>query len=183
MHLPEKTQQIILAHAGLVRAVVMAAKNHEQRPLLENILREAAENGWGALVSSIRRMLHGDRSNAVFSGLDDEDRVIADAILRGLQDPSTLPEPAAKPEPGMAAPGLASLIHAAATGDAAAMQVLGDMAEQMLRAGGDFARLSGILRRLVNGEVDADKLCRGMTPRGAQLVHALIDELARLRSH
>lgn len=183
MSLPEKSQQIVLAHAGLIRAVVMAARNREQLPLLENLLRDASGNGWGALVSSIRRMMQGDRSNAVFSGLDDEDRVIAEAILRGLQDPSTLPEPETRPEPEMAAPGLASLIHAAATGDTAALQVLGDMAEQMLRGGGDLARLSGILRQLVNGENDADKLCRGMTARGALLVRSLLDELARLRAH
>lgn len=183
MPLPEKSQQIILAHAGLIRAVVMASLNREQLPLLENILRDASENGWSALVSSIRRMLQGDRSNAVFSGLDDEDRVIAEAILRGLQDPSTLPESETRPEPEMAAPGLASLIHAAATGDTAALQVLGDMAEQMLRAGGDLARLSGILRQLVNGENDADKLCRGMSPRATQLVHSLLEELARFRTH
>ncbi len=183
MALPDKSQQIVLSHAGLIRAVVMAAQNREQLPMLENILHEASENGWGALVSSIRRMLKGDRSNAVYSGLDEEDRVIAEAILRGLQDPSTLPEPETRPEPGMAAPGLASLIHAAATGDPTALRILGDMAEQMLSGGGDLARLSGILRRLVNGERDVDILCRGMTPRGVQLVQSLLDELARLRTH
>lgn len=183
MSLPEKTQQIVLAHADLIRAVVMASHSREQSPLLEDILRDAAENGWDALVSSIRRMLQGDRSNTVFSGLDDEDRVIAEAILRGMQDPSTLPRPETRPEPEMAAPGLASLIHAAATGDTAALQVLGNMAEQMLRAGGDLARLSAILRQLVNGETDEDKLCRGMSARGSQLVHSLLQELARYRAH
>ncbi|MDH4187684.1 MAG: hypothetical protein OEV08_11850 [Nitrospira sp.] len=183
MHLPEKSQQIILVHADLIRAVVMAALNRDQLPALESLLHDAAENGWGALVASIRRMLQGERSNAVFSGLDEEDRVIAEAILRGLQNPSELPEPTSRPEAGMAAPGLASLIHAASTGDTAALKVLGDMAEQMLRAGGDMARLSGILRRLVNGESDVEKLCRGMTPRGLQLVRSLVEELGRLKSH
>jgi hypothetical protein len=57
------------------------------------------------------------------------------------------------------------------------------MATQMLRAGGDMARLSGILRRLMSGECDPDVLCRGMSPNGAQLVLSLIEELARLRAH
>ena len=44
-----------------------------------------------------------------------------------------------------------------------------------------MARLSGILRRLMNGEHDPDILCRGMSPRGTQLVLSLIEELARVR--
>lgn len=46
-----------------------------------------------------------------------------------------------------------------------------------------MARLSGMLRRLMDGERDTDVLCRGMSPRGAQLVLSLIEELARLRAH
>ena len=65
----------------------------------------------------------------------------------------------------------------------AALQLLADMATQMLRAGGDMARLSGILRRLIDHERDPDLLCRGMSPRGAQLVLSLMEELARLRAH
>jgi hypothetical protein len=181
--LPEKSQQIVLAHAGLIRAVVIACQNREQLAMLEPMLAAAQANGWQSLVLSIRRILAGARDMNVLAGLDEEDRVIVGAMLRGLQDPASLPDPQSRPDPGMATPGLAGLIHAAATGDAVALQLLGDMAAQMLRAGGDMARLSGILRRLVNGEHDPDVLCRGMSPRGAQLVLSLLDELARLRAH
>ena len=181
--LPEKNQQIVLAHAGLIHAVVIACQNRERRAELEPLLKAASANGWDSLVAAICRILSGARDIPVLSGLDEEDRVIAEAILRGLQDPATLPDPQARPDPGMAVPGLAGMIHAAASGDVAALQLLGDMATQMLRAGGDMARLSGMLRRLMAGERDTDVLCRGMSPRGAQLVLSLIEELARLRAH
>lgn len=181
--LPEKAQQIVLAHAGLIHAVVIASQNRERLAELEPLLEAASANGWNTLVTAIRRILGGARDIQVLAGLDEEDRVIAEAILRGLQDPATLPDPQARPDPGMAVPGLAGMIHAAASGDIAALQLLADMATQMLRAGGDMARLSGMLRRLMDGERDPDVLCRGMSPRGAQLVLSLIEELARLRSH
>lgn len=181
--LPNKNQQIIQAHAGLIHAVVAACHNRERSVELEPLLDAAMANGWSALVAAIRRVLSGARDTQILTGLDEEDRVIAEAILRGLQNPATLPDPQARPDPSTAAPGLAGMIHAASSGDVNALQLLGDMATQMLHAGGDMARLSGILRRLVNGERDPDLLCRGMSPRGAQLVVSLIEELARLRAH
>lgn len=181
--LPDKAQQIIQAHAGLIHAVVTATQNRDRLPELEALLEAALAQGWSALVGVIRRILGGTRDLQVLVGLDEEDRVIAEAILRGLQDPATLPDPLARPDPGLAGPGLAALIHAAAAGDVIALQLLADMGTQMLRAGGDLARLSGILRRLVDNERDPDLLCRGMSPRGAQLVRSLLEELARLRAH
>jgi len=181
--LPEKAQQIVLAHAGLIHAVVIACQNRERLAELEPLLAAASANGWNTLVTAIRRILGGAHDILVLAGLDEEDRVIVEAILRGLQNPASLPDPQARPDPGMAVPGLAGMIHAAASGDVAALQLLGDMATQMLRAGGDMARLSGILRRLLDGERDPDVLCRGMSPRGAQLVLSLIAELAHLRAH
>ncbi|HRK78641.1 MAG TPA: hypothetical protein PLQ95_08905 [Thiobacillus sp.] len=55
------------------------------------------------------------------------------------------------------------------------------MAEQMMKAGGDMALLGGRMRRLVNGERDADPLAAGMGPLGRELLVSLLDELARLR--
>jgi hypothetical protein len=39
------------------------------------------------------------------------------------------------------------------------------------------------MRRLVDGERDADKLARGMGPLGKELVVSLLDKLAKLHSH
>lgn len=181
--LPNKTQQIVLAHAGLIRAVVIACQNQDRRRELEPLLEVAHQNGWVKLVTAIRRVLGGGRDLTVLGELDEEDRIILEAILRGLQDPESLPNPDSRPDPTLAAPGLATIIHAAANGDMAAMQLLGDMSTQMLNAGGDMARLSAILRRLVDNERDPDLLCRGMSPRGTQLVLSLLEELAHLRAH
>jgi len=84
---------------------------------------------------------------------------------------------------GAAAPGLAAMIAAAGHGDAKALAVLADMAEQMLRAGGDMARLGGIMRRLVNGERDADPLMKGMGPLGRQLLLDILSELGKAGLH
>lgn len=182
--LPNQTQQIVLAHAGLIRAVVIACQNRDRRTELEPLLETAHQNGWVGLVSAVRKVLNGTRDHTVLIiGLDEDDRIIVEAILRGLQDPTSLPDPQSRPDPTLAAPGLAAIIHAAASGDMNAMQVLGEMGTQMLKAGGDMARLSAILRRLVDNERDADLLCRGMSPRGTQLVLSLLEELAHLRTH
>lgn len=181
--LPNKDQQIVLAHAGLIRAVVIACQNRDRRTELEPLLEVAHQNGWVGLVTAIRRVLSGSRDNTILTGLDEEDRTIMEAILRGLQDPASLPDAQSRADPTLAAPGLAAIIHAAASGDMAAMRLLGDMSTQMLNAGGDMARLSAILRRLVDNERDPDLLCRGMSPRGTQLVLSLLEELAHLRAH
>lgn len=116
-------------------------------------------------------------------GLDDEDRVITEAILAGIDNPASLPPLKAQGDPTTAAPGLAAMILAAARGDVQALSVLANMAEQMMRVGGDMGRLGGIMRRLVDGERNADLLCRGMGPLGRSLVLDILDKLARLDTH
>jgi hypothetical protein len=181
--LPEAAEQILRAHAPFIRAVVQACRDPALRPQLMAMLQAAEDQGWQRLVGVIRAILGGRRDRSVLLGLDDEDRVIAEAILAGLEDPTNLPPLAPPGDPITAAPGLAAMIHAAARGDVRAFSALADMAEQMLRVGGDMARLGGIMRRLVDGERDADLLCRGMGPLGRSLVLDILSELARLRTH
>ncbi|MGB5201224.1 MAG: hypothetical protein WBR56_15135, partial [Sedimenticolaceae bacterium] len=115
--------------------------------------------------------------------LDEEDRVIAQAILQGLQDPRTLPDPIRKGDPTLAAPGLAQMIHAAATGDVQALTLLSQMAEQMSKVGGDMRRVAAVIRPLVNGERDPDRLCERLDTRGRQLVLQILEALGRLGRH
>ena len=89
--LPDKDQQILAAHAGLVHAVVRTCHNRDLMPQLEQLLKLSEENGWTQLVVSIRRILGGQRDTSVLLGLDEEDRAIAEAILRGLQIPKRCP--------------------------------------------------------------------------------------------
>ncbi len=181
--LPDAVEQVLSMHAPFIHAVVTALVDRSRLPELQETLTAAEAQGWAPLVRALRQIVDGRRDEQIKLGLDAEDRIIVDAVLRGLDNPATLPALDRRPEAGAAAPGLAVLIDAAARGDAQALVVLADMAEQMLRAGGDMARLGGIMRRLVNGERDADALTRGMGALGRQLVLGILDELARLERH
>lgn len=181
--MPDKHKQIIQAHTALIHRVVAACGSASLAADLEPILNTSEANGWGALVGAIRLILSGRRDAAVLAGLDEEDTVVAEAILRGIQDPKTLPDPQAKPDPSLAAPGLAAMIDAAARGNTQALEMLGAMAQQMSRAGGDMARLAALIRPLVNGEREAEKLLRGMGPQGRSLVLGILGELGKLGRH
>ncbi len=181
--LPDRDKQIIDAHTGLIHRVVMACHNRGSVPDLDDILKQAEQNGWLQLVAAIRSILTGKRDTSVLNGLDEEDSVIINAILRGLQNPDTLPDLGAGVDSAMAAPGIAAMINGARGGNLETLQLLGNMAQQMLQAGGDMARLAAILRPLVQGERDADKLSEGMGAEGRTLVEAIVTELAKLDSH
>ncbi len=181
--MPQKDQQILQSHAGLIHRVVIACQNRSLVPDLDGILDSAIANGWTDLVHAIREILKGRRDTAVLRPLDEEDQVIVAAILRGLQDPSTLPDLDAKPDPALAAPALAAMAHAVRRGDAQAMQALAAMAETMLHSGGDMARLSAIMHPLISGEREAEKLTKGMSTQGQTLVLAILEELAKLEAH
>ena len=68
-------------------------------------------------------------------------------------------------------------------GNPEALHMLANMAEQMVRAGGDMAKLGGMMRKLVGGERDADKLTTGMSVQGKELVYSILTELGKLTVH
>lgn len=180
---PELKEQILQSHAGLIHRVVLHCNNPGSIPDLEQVLRQAQENDWTTLVAAIRDIMGGRRDETVLLGLDDEDRVIVEAILRGLQDPSTLPDLEADFDSSMAAPGIASLIHASRRGNAHALQLVANMAKQMLAAGGDMGILAGRIRPLVEGERDADKLSQNMSGKGQELMVKILEELLKLEAN
>jgi len=182
-NLPARKQQIIAMHAAFICRVVELGLNPAAKPELESILQSAAENGWVDLVGAVRSILKGRRDSGILRGLDEEDATIAQAILLGLQDPTTLPDPNAKADSTLAAPGLAEMIRAAGSGNAEALQIVANLAEQMSRAGGAMARLASVIRPLINGERDPDKLCKGMDPKTEQLILAIIEELGKSALH
>ena len=47
-------------------------------------------------------------------------------------------------------------------------------------AGGDFGRLGGVMKKLVDGERDIGKLAAGMGSQGLSLLNSIIEELAKL---
>jgi len=179
----EKTQQILQTHAGLILAVVQTIHNPDLKPHLDQALQASAQNGWQALVNVINKIVDGSREQSLVNGLDDEDAIIVDSILRGLQDPSTLPESNTSGDASKAAPMLARMISEASRGDHNAVMMLGNMAEQMSSAGGDMANLSAVIKTMIDGNRNADELCTRMGPQGESLITQILSELAKLDVH
>jgi len=183
MESPDKKAQVLQTHASLIMAVVQTIHNQQLRPHLDQVLQQSAQNGWQELVNAINKILAGDRDQSLVNGLDEEDSIIVDSILRGLQDPSTLPQTEQSGDATQAAPMLARLIDEARRGDANALSLLGSMAEQMSQAGGDMANLSAVIKDLIDGERNIDKLCTRMGPQGESLITLIVDELAKRDTH
>jgi hypothetical protein len=61
--------------------------------------------------------------------------------------------------------------------------MLGGLAEQMSNAGGDLANLSAVVKNMIDGERNVDKLCSRMGPQGESLITAIIAELSKLDIH
>lgn len=182
--IPEKSQQIIQSHAVLIVMVVKVCQNPQLKPELEPMLQHAQQNNWTELVAAIRKILKGERSPSLLNGLDEEDTVIVDAILRGLQNPESLPSLDNKPRAEVAAPALAQLIHSAATGDPMALSMIATMAEQMTTTQGDMAKLGGAISKMVqNDERDPAVLCKNMSEKGEKLVLDILEELVKLSAH
>lgn len=183
MSFPDRPQQIIQAHAAFIRQAVEFISQPAEKAQLDTLLQSAIDSGWTALVDAIRLIAEGARELPALPGLDDEDRVIAEAILRGLQDPTSLPDPEQKADPTLAAPGLAHMISEAGRGNIEALTLVSQMAEQMSKVGGDMGRVAAVIRPMINGERDPNKLCARMDARGQQLVLQILDELGRRDLH
>jgi len=181
--LPDAVEQVLQMHAPFIHAVVNALHDRALLPELMQTLSAAEQQGWAALVRALRQIVEGKRDDSIKLGLDEEDRIVVDAVLRGLINPATLPALDKKPDASAAAPGLGAMIAGSARGDAQALAVLANMAEQMVRAGGDMARLGGIMRRLVNGERDFDVLSKGMGALGRTLLLDILSELGKSALH
>ncbi|MCG7922403.1 MAG: hypothetical protein N0C81_19120 [Candidatus Thiodiazotropha lotti] len=177
----DRRDQILTMHAQFINQVVTIGQQPDRQDDFEELLTLAEQSGWTDLTTCIRKIFQqGRRDLELLNPLDEEDRVIAESILQGLQDPSTLPDPNAKPDPALAAPGLASMIHAAGTGNPQALQIIAEMADQMNKAGGPMAHLAAVIRPMINGEREADKLCKGMDSRTEKMVLGILDELKQL---
>ena len=183
MDITDKTSQILQTHAGLIMSVVQCTQNPEIRSQLDIALKRSAQNGWESLVATVTKILNGSREESLLNNLDDEDKIVVTAILKGIQDPSTLPKPDEQANATMAAPMLAKLVSEASRGDHNAVIMLGGMADQMNAAGGDMASVGAVLKSLIDGERDNDKLCSRVGQQGESLITAILDELSKLDIH
>ncbi len=163
-------------HAEFICQVV---KSHSTGDLatFEQLLAQAEQSGWQQLTKAVRQMAQGQRDLALLGGMDEEDSVVAEAIMRGMQNPATLPDPTQKADPALAAQGLAGMIKEAGSGNAQALILISEMATQMQRAGGPMAALASVIRPLINGERDPDTLCNGLDERTKGLIINILAEL------
>lgn len=177
----DRREQILSVHAAFINQVVTLGPQADKQTEFTQLLKMAEENGWTDLVVAIRQIIHnGRRDVEILNSLDEEDQVIAEAILQGLQDPATLPDPNAKPDPAMAAPGLASMIHAAGSGNTQALQLIANMAEQMSKVGGPMAMLASVIRPMINGERKPEVLCKRLDSKSEAMVLGILEELKQL---
>lgn len=175
-----RSQQIIHSHAGVIVQVVQAVQNPSLKPQLEEILKISEKKGWGDIVIAIRKVMAGSRQASLMIGLDEEDKTIIKAILNGIQNPGSLPDPKQKTDASMAAPGLAQMVHEAGKGNPQALEIVSQMAEQMSGAGGDMKNLGGIIRQLIAGVREPKTLSKGMGVQGRQLVDTILEQLNKL---
>ncbi len=176
----EKRQQIRQMHAPFIHAMVKACQNEQERLAFEPQIKVLQEQGWDQLALVAQRLLNGERSETLLRGLDDEDVIIIGSVLEGIQNPNTLPDMHAQPKASEAAPGLASIIQAAGSGDAGALNALSVMAEQMSQTGGAMAEIAGAMKRLVDGERDVDVLSKKMRGESKDLLIGILNELGKL---
>lgn len=181
--LPARENQILAVHATFIHTVVFGLLDATRRPELETHLKTASSNGWDELVTAIRQIMQGKTDLSILAPLDDEDKVIVIAILRGLQKPESLPKIPEQADPSAAAPGISALIQSASSGDVNALEMLGSMAGQMANAGGTMARMGANLKLMLDGERDADKLCEGMDENGQQLIESILKDLNQETLH
>lgn len=163
--------------AVLVRLVVEAMHFPQHFPTLNDHLEQAEQSGWTALVNAIRNILQGERDLSSFESLDDEERRIVIAILRGLDDASELPDVVNVVDPQKAGLKIATLIMAIRCGNAQAGQSLTAMLSQMGRAGGEMTQVSEALLQAANGERDVDRLCRNTGRMGSKIIQSVLAEL------
>lgn len=183
MSMPSYEQQIIQTHAGLIVQVAQAVFDVQVRATAESSIEQLRRFGETKLADTLQQILAGSREESLLNGLDEADQVIVKAVLEGIQNPDTLPDPKAGGDAAAAAPGLAHMIHASATGNPQALQLLASMAEQMTAAGGDMKFLGGMMRKMVNGEREPELLTKGMGSQGQSLVLAILEELGKFDLH
>jgi hypothetical protein len=177
------TEQIIQEHSELIHRVVMQCNSPGTVPDMELVLQQAEDNDWIKLVAAIRVLIMGNRDRAMLDELDGEDRIIVDAMLRGIEDPKTLPLLQADFESHMTAPGIAGLMRAAMGGHAQAQQILITMTNSLIQDGGELGAMAGRLRPMIEGERDVDKLCANLSEQGKKMIADILHELQIYEAH
>ena len=119
---------------------------------------------------------------ALLQGLDEEEKIIIEAILNGLEDPGTLSTVSADLNSAMAAPGIASLIHASMQGNSESINIISNLTKQMLDAGSEYAFIARCIKRMIEGERDLAKLTTDISEQEQKLITEILTELKTLEA-
>ena len=147
-------------------------------PDLNQALEQAEENGWDQLVAIIRDIISGKREDAIPSELDEETRLVAEAILRGLHDPSTLPDMETDLDSPMAGRGIAGLLYSSRNGNEQALRIISGVTKQMWEAGGDMGIMAERIQTLLQGDRDMGRLTKDMGEKGQKMMLEILVELS-----
>src|SRR3569833_2459909 len=88
--LPPAVEQVLRVHAPFIHTVVNALRDRSQLPDLMKQLDATEQAKKTQLVGALRHVIDGRRDPSIKLGLDEEDSILLDAILRGLDTPATL---------------------------------------------------------------------------------------------
>ncbi len=175
-------EEVLQAHASLIHRVVMHCNEPGSVPDLTAILQQAEDSDWKQLVTTIRSIISGNRDDSILQALDEEEAIIIGSILCGLEDPGTLPALQPDFQSSLTTTGIANLIHASREGSAHSLNIIANLARQMLEIGDDFEIMAGHIRPMIEGERDLARLTENMTEKGQKMMVGILAELAKLEA-
>jgi len=181
-HNAKQVEALLKLHAALLHDVVDACHDSSKQVNLLNMLKEAESNGWQKLCDAIRAILSGQRDESVLTGLDEEDAILVQAILIGIDNPDSLPPIDPEQQRNEAAVGLASTIASACQGDQRAMELIAHMEQTFQENPTEMGAMGNVIRRMVNGERSIAILIEGLDRPSSQLVEHILTELKTIES-
>ena len=175
-------EEILRDHSTLIHRVVMHCNEPGSIADLEQILQLAEENDWQKLVTTIRKIMSGNRERALLHDLDEEESIIIESILDGLEDPGTLPTVTADLNSALAAPGIASLIHASMQGSTESLGIISNLTQQMQDSGGFYSNIAEGIKSMIDGERDLAKLTADISEQEQKLLSEILAELTAIEA-
>jgi len=149
---------------------------------LEQALQLAEANDWQKLVATIRNIMSGNRGRTLLQNLDEEETIIIESILNGIDDPATLPAVTADLNSDMAASGIASLIHASMQGNTESANVIDSLTTQMSNTGSEYATIAVSIKKMIEGERNLEILIENISEQGHNLMTDILTELKTLET-
>ncbi len=175
-------EEILQDHSTLIHRVVMHCNEPGSVADLEQILQLAEGNDWQKLVASIRNIMSGNRERALLHDLDEEESIIIESILNGLEDPGTLPTVTADLNSALAAPGIASLIHASMQGNTESLRIISNLTKKMQDSGGYYSNIAEAIKSMIDGERDLAKLTADISEQEQKLLAEILTELTAIEA-